>query len=232
MSTFHPFPRLPTEIRLQIWEMTVVPRTVEIHIAHERMPPSPSLVGWRRYPEPEDLPYLVSPTPVPAILQTCCEARNLGLYQKALSELAGLDGAEPRYVWLDLEIDMISIGIAEVWFFMPVVQLIRRLKMEPDVPKVSFADDYGLSGLRHFVNAREIHVVCADGLRSWYRVSELDWWPCSRENLFFIDPDNGTIVRSIEMDAMFDKILEEEERWWGEEEEEEEEEDNSWTERL
>ncbi len=32
MSTFLPFPRLPLEIRLAIWEMTVEPREVEIRI--------------------------------------------------------------------------------------------------------------------------------------------------------------------------------------------------------
>jgi hypothetical protein len=32
MSTFHPFPRLPLELRLAIWEMTVEPREVEVCI--------------------------------------------------------------------------------------------------------------------------------------------------------------------------------------------------------
>jgi hypothetical protein len=32
MATFHPFPRLPAELRIQIWEMTVEPRVVDVRL--------------------------------------------------------------------------------------------------------------------------------------------------------------------------------------------------------
>lgn len=74
MTAFHLFPRLPYELRMQIWEMTVEPRIVNAELTHQN---------------PTDRAfYLTSSTPVPAVLQTCQEARNHGLYQQAFSELA------------------------------------------------------------------------------------------------------------------------------------------------
>ena len=73
MATFHPFPRLPYELRMQIWEMTVEPRVVNTEF---------------RYGREIRLPPLASSTPVPAVLQACQEARNHGLYKKCFSELA------------------------------------------------------------------------------------------------------------------------------------------------
>lgn len=187
MATFHPFPRLPAELRVQIWAMTVIPRTVEVRIAHR---------GSAR------MPYLVSPTPVPAILQTCREARYQGLYQQAFSELAA---PEPRYVWLDFEIDIVSIGTTELEDFTPVASLIRRLKLERKISEENFFG-WGGERLTDFVNAKEIHVVCADGLRNWHGAAQDYYWPCNRENLFFINPEDGSTMRSIEMDAMLDEL--------------------------
>jgi hypothetical protein len=72
MATFHPFPRLPYELRAQIWEMTVEPRVVNVEC---------------RWGEATRQICLTSSTPVPAVLEACREARNHGLYQKAFSEI-------------------------------------------------------------------------------------------------------------------------------------------------
>ena len=74
MATFHPFPRLPYELRMQIWEMTVEPRVVNVELTRQK----PIRQAF----------YLTSSTPVPAVLQSCREARNHGLYRKAFSEVA------------------------------------------------------------------------------------------------------------------------------------------------
>ncbi|KAH9871194.1 hypothetical protein J1614_006770 [Plenodomus biglobosus] len=54
MSTFHPFPKLPLELRLAIWEMTVEAREVEVRIM---MPTSkdPRFVRW---PHPRQWGYI------------------------------------------------------------------------------------------------------------------------------------------------------------------------------
>lgn len=87
MITFHPFPRLPYELRMQIWEMTVEARTIDISVITPRWIISDDNLGQKR---PRD--YLVSHTPAPPVLQVCREARNHGLYQKGFSEIANSDG--------------------------------------------------------------------------------------------------------------------------------------------
>ncbi|KAK3398756.1 hypothetical protein B0T20DRAFT_498743 [Sordaria brevicollis] len=101
---------------------------------------------------------LRSSTPVPTPLQTCREARmhltenvdrggNFGFYRKAFHQLPaakycgkevqlqpglrlelGLD-AEPRYVWVNWEIDMISIGQSMFTLCEPYYRDIKRLKI-------------------------------------------------------------------------------------------------------
>lgn len=56
MSTFHPFPRLPLEIRLAIWEMTVEPREVRVRIV-KPIPEDPREVTWEH---PRDWIYIDS----------------------------------------------------------------------------------------------------------------------------------------------------------------------------
>jgi hypothetical protein len=77
MSTFHPFSRLPYELRVRIWDMTVEPRTIDVEV--------------RRRDHLQNVgKFLTSSAEVPAVLQVCRESRNYGLYQRAFSELANL----------------------------------------------------------------------------------------------------------------------------------------------
>ncbi|KFY07214.1 hypothetical protein V492_07347 [Pseudogymnoascus sp. VKM F-4246] len=178
MATFND---LPFEIRALIWGFTVEPRTVEV-----RAP-------WKK--EIRDV-LLISKTPVPAPLQTCREARNQGLYKQAFSEV----GAEPRYVWLNLDIDLISIGKSALESFEPVGPSIRRIKLQRTNP-----EDWWNHGeaqeISTFVKAEEIHIVCEDGLSCWRFATEYHSWPCE-ENVFLIDPEDGRMVRSLDLDKM------------------------------
>ncbi|KAK4154272.1 hypothetical protein C8A00DRAFT_42931 [Chaetomidium leptoderma] len=157
MTTFHPFPRLPFELRARVWELTVVPRTVRVRIRKVT-----TFVPGRVLSEHDRkrlrFSRLVSSTPVPATLQACREARSLGLYQQAFSELAPF---ERRYVWLNLDIDMISIETCRFRAFKPVAHLIKRLKFERAIGNNNFFY-YEAEELHSFPNAKEIHVVCAD----------------------------------------------------------------------
>ncbi|KAH6625881.1 hypothetical protein C7974DRAFT_209240 [Boeremia exigua] len=174
MSTFHPFPRLPYELRMQIWEMTVEPRTVHAEFTNPIYPD-------RTY-------YLTSSTPVPAVLQACREARNHGLYQKAFSEIA-VHGRGAQYVWVDFAIDTIDIGTSTFDSFKPVAPLIQLLRFKREMQGDWFyyqeVDD-----VRHFVNAREIWIVPLDGLWACVGATETHYWPCGKENVFFLDPLN------------------------------------------
>ncbi|KAI2471450.1 hypothetical protein F4781DRAFT_111799 [Annulohypoxylon bovei var. microspora] len=198
MSTFHPFPRLPTELRLYIWALAVEPRVVEVRVVPDH---------------PLKVQRLVSPTPVPAILQTCQEARDLGLYKRGLSEVTATKvnaaaGAESRYVWLNLDVDMVSIGKTSFRAFAPVASSIKRLRFERENSDESFYH-FEVRELRNWVNTEEIHVVCEDGIEAWHCASHEHHWPCALENLWFFDPDDGRMMRSFEMEQMLDENLEE-----------------------
>ncbi|KAI1841647.1 hypothetical protein JX266_012200 [Neoarthrinium moseri] len=199
MATFHPFSRLPCELRAQIWSLTVEPRTVEVRVIHRNL--------LQLYDAPStktpSVPYLVSLRPVPATLQVCRGFRNQRLYQQAFSEVVDSDGAERRYVWLNRDIDMISIGTTPFSCFAPVASHIRRLEFESQNSIESFYR-CEVRELHYFVNVKEIHVVCADGMAAWLGSAEDYYWPCGEENLFFIDPDDGQKLRSAEMEELFD----------------------------
>ncbi|KAK4150657.1 hypothetical protein C8A00DRAFT_17858, partial [Chaetomidium leptoderma] len=198
MATFHPFPRLPFELRAQIWKLTVEPRTVEVRILYTTTPLSKTARRRRKGPVNISVPRLASSTPVPATLRACREACNLGLYQQAFSELSP---SETRYVWLNPEIDMISIGTTGFEAFKPVAHLFKRLRFERNNGDESFYY-FEADKLRLFVNTKEIHVVCPEGIEAWHEASKEHHFPCGAENLFFIDLNDGRMMRSIELDAM------------------------------
>ncbi|KAI1079782.1 hypothetical protein F5B20DRAFT_542403 [Whalleya microplaca] len=196
MSTFHPFPRLPIELRVCIWALAVEPRVVEVRVV-----PDNSLKVQK----------LISPTPVPAILQTCQEARNLGLYRQAFSEVTDTKvnaaaGAESRYAWLNLDIDMVSIGKTSFEAFAPVALAIKRLRFERENSNEYFYHRE-VRELQDWVNTEEIHVVCEDGMEAWHGASYEHFWPCALENLWFFDPDDGRMMESSEMERELDKGL-------------------------
>jgi hypothetical protein len=89
---FEPFSRLPTELRIHIWELTVFPRLV--HIATRTSPGNPPAV---------EVICVKSNTACPAVMQACRESRNNARYQKAFTY-----GSEPRYIWINFEYDMIN----------------------------------------------------------------------------------------------------------------------------
>ncbi|KAF2119738.1 hypothetical protein BDV96DRAFT_352009 [Lophiotrema nucula] len=185
MTAFHLFPRLPFELRARIWELTVEPRTVDVRIKHREYKP----------------PLLVSSTPVPGPLQACQEARNLQLYQQAFSEIPR-SGTERRYIWVNMDIDLISIGKTSFKSYKTVAPMIHRLKFEGENSNDLYYH-FSMKELRAFVNVKEIHVVCADGMSAWYGALEDHHWPCGEENVFMIDPTDGRMMRGMDMDEMF-----------------------------
>jgi hypothetical protein len=93
MSTFHPFPRLPLELRRHIWEMIV--ETVryviyELHAGYTLILYTVSqrtVYVSRPRDSNETLGRLISSTAIPATLHSCREARNCRLYQRTFFEV-------------------------------------------------------------------------------------------------------------------------------------------------
>jgi hypothetical protein len=196
MSIFHLFPLLPFEFRAQIWESTVEPCTVEVRITRV------GLIRTR---------HLRSSTPIPAPLQSCQEARNQKLYHKVFSELETHHDAETRYVWLNLDIDIVDIGTRYCSNYAKVGASIRRLKMARANQSEHF---YGFESPKMetwFPYLREMHVVCMDGFLTWagFVKEGHDQWPCAAEDLYFIDARDGRVARGCELEGICKWMLRE-----------------------
>jgi hypothetical protein len=87
MATFHPFPRLPLELRMQIWTQAVT---------HERVVKVRACTGGARA--------YWSPTPAPAVTRACQESRKCCSYQPAFKV-----AESPRHIWTCFESDIIQL---------------------------------------------------------------------------------------------------------------------------
>ncbi|KAL5328472.1 hypothetical protein ACEPPN_001971 [Leptodophora sp. 'Broadleaf-Isolate-01'] len=225
--TFHPFPRLSFELRTRIWDLTVEPRIVEVCVV-TRYPKPTKIELSNAYAEKWShnwpLRHLRSSTAAPAQLQSCREAREYltthpkarYLYSKAFSELTQktYDGFDTmlehdpeleRYVWLNFDLDMVSIGDTDVHEFEAVAYQINRLRLERLLDDEYFARSEVQSIGKVFRNLCEIHMVCSRGIRDGYRRTECDDYAgLGPENVYFLDPEHlgGSMMNSVDLDTM------------------------------
>ncbi|KAJ4410621.1 hypothetical protein N0V85_003946 [Neurospora sp. IMI 360204] len=187
------FPRLPREVRLHIWEMTVEPRIIEVRVEYSKKDFDDDVVTARFNkvsPEEGDVFPLFSSTPVPAPLQACREARNrLGgdYYQKAFHDLPAA-----RHAGEELELDQKdpkqrtesppNLDKSEPRKYVWINFTLDMLSLGPSlfhhfstysskIKALRFQRDLDeevvdLSDLRRissFVNVKELRIVCAYG---------------------------------------------------------------------
>ncbi|ETS81737.1 hypothetical protein PFICI_06739 [Pestalotiopsis fici W106-1] len=111
MATFHPFPRLPVELRHRIWDMSLQAREVTVHPVY-----GPNVVKY----------YSSSAKP-PSVLHACRESR---LYLQASYVQAFREGSEPRYLWVYFELDTIRISQGKLLSICTQWDSIRQLAIE------------------------------------------------------------------------------------------------------
>lgn len=114
--TFHPFPRLPLELRQQIWELSIEPR--EVVIAARRTMP-----GHGR-----------QPTPSPPLLVACAESRShcQRFYTKATVDAAGFNPSPaPAFYWVNFALDEVYMHDCDFLYFSGT-SLVRRLALVAD----------------------------------------------------------------------------------------------------
>ncbi|KAM5358271.1 hypothetical protein ACJZ2D_015429 [Fusarium nematophilum] len=187
MATFHPFARLPLELRIRIWAMTVEPRTVEVRFKTEFR------TGGTVF-------YAMSSTPMPGTLQACQEARNLGLYRRAFTY-----GDKPRYIWVNFEMDMISIGDTDLRDIVDEQLDIRRLRFERENNEWFF--HFESKELEEFANLVEVHVICLAGFFDWLEAWECVEWSCPKENVRFIEKKSGQMVDGYELEKIWAEFV-------------------------
>jgi hypothetical protein len=190
MATFHPFPRLPFELRAWVWRLTVEYRIIDLvePLLGQDTSLGPRLDGLR--------------PAVPATLQACREARNMKLYSK--HTFCGFD--QGSYVWINFNIDIFDIGDSPLSddFLKPVAPLIRRLMFGREAGR-SLQDFFKFEreDLDVFVNVEEIYIVCDEisGIEPWFGGSSYDW-PCGAENVRLIDVMSGEVITARKLDEI------------------------------
>ncbi len=110
-------------------------------------------------------------------------------------------------MWLNWDIDMVSIGKTYLEMFGRVEKSFKRLKFER-----GHRDDYfwdtEWKWLKDFRNVKEIHVNCATGFRAWERDEYGMFSFCGIENVLLIDASNGQTGRIIgegESDSFYEE---------------------------
>jgi hypothetical protein len=116
-----------------------------------------------------------------------------------LHRVSNPNGAGQQFVWLNLDIDTISIGKTHPLYYKLVGHQIKRLKFERKY--LPFTQGYSL---RLFPNLKELHIVAMEGIWRWYCDWERIHWSCGHENVWMIDPDDGRTIRAAEMSKIFD----------------------------
>lgn len=204
MATFHPFPRLPPELRILIWEMTVEPRSVVVHLGFHKIPLE---VQNSDEEDIDEWPYLYSPTPVPSVVHTCKEARKLKLYGLYLINFLDYDTSELdlQYIWLNPKIDMITMGMDCSDFIDIIVKDITRVRFECR-NVISIWHTYEYVRARPFDNLKELYIDYPkeDKCSQWNPIDDYDW-PCGAEHTFIVYADSGRTVN-------FKELKEEEDR--------------------
>ena len=141
-QSFLLFPRFPAEVRNRIWELAMEPREVVVRskwTAH-RVPEGTGLLNYNsrtRIPitlqaEETHPLYYYSTTGMPTALQACKEARSLllPLYTKAFSY-----GLEPRYIFINFDIDTVYLYEVDMKKFPLEKSLVRWLSVECGSPE-------------------------------------------------------------------------------------------------
>lgn len=211
--------------------MTVEPRVVKVYTQTSfRAIKVPTHVEPRDVEEhdsqdPQSLPdrtreslrrtYAVSRTPVPATLQTCHEARSLGLYQKCFSEIDDTaEDDERRYVWLNFDIDMLDFfDVTSLSKFLPFAEPITRISFKANTFAGTLTPFKGgtISKIfQYFPNLKEAHIRCCGGaysLASWFFATHLTASLRSREDIKLLDMDTGRWYTARELDDIGDRQI-------------------------
>lgn len=98
MTTFHPFPRLPAELRNAVWELSLDPREVAIKANYQ---------GEMAGDNFHVVVHFSSPTAIPSALQACRDSRYL-LASRHYTRAFG-NGTTPHYIWIAFTLDTIRI---------------------------------------------------------------------------------------------------------------------------
>jgi hypothetical protein len=186
MATFHLFPQLPLELRMQIWESAFADdRVLKIRRRH-------GVAGGQWW----------SPSPAPAVTRACWESRQYCSYKKVFAA-----GKSSRYIWAKLDSDIIQMLGSAMSELAGEERSerneIRRLRVEMAVRKEMHTSDYWSDESESFLHEYS-HRICdfpklegcdvlvAGDLSRWTSfIEETYWGVCPQSNVRIIDAKTG-----------------------------------------
>ncbi|KAF3054753.1 hypothetical protein CFAM422_013262 [Trichoderma lentiforme] len=193
-TTFHPFPRLPFEIRSQIWALAVYPR-----LLHIRITPKPDT------PENSYFDY-ASMIPQAELMHVCRESRQLAPYRKAFFTTLPGD-CEARYIWVNFDEDMISIQDEKMERLFPHAADIQRLRFT--VPTGSYGEywedtfhKFPDTDFEMFTALRELHFAISERYFLWGY--ETPYGTCRPENVRYVNVHTGWMLTGAQLEMVYD----------------------------
>ncbi|OPB42358.1 hypothetical protein A0O28_0034750 [Trichoderma guizhouense] len=188
-TTFHPFPRLPFEIRSQIWALAVYPR-----LLHIRITPKPDTRGYFDY---------ASMIPQAELMHVCRESRQLAPYRKAFFTTLPGD-CEARYIWVNFDEDMISIQDEKMERLFPHAADIQRLRfMVPTGSYREYWEDtfhrYPDTHFKMFTALRELHFALSKG---YAMMGYANYGTCPPDNVRYINIHGGWMLTEAQAEMM------------------------------
>lgn len=189
MTTFDPFPRLPAELRIQIWEQAAWPRYVPVRQRSAQGGSSQTYTA----------------APVPGVLHACRESRRHSPYVRAFAT------DHPQgYTWVNFDQDRVRAEGA-----LPLAALVGLLSAE--LPRIRHAAiDVREKVERYIGNGRRGYAMREfPALRSWEFILHgqpiEDWWgvwnddgitlKCPGDRTVFVEEETGRSMTLRELRA-------------------------------
>ncbi|KAF2106670.1 hypothetical protein BDV96DRAFT_470635, partial [Lophiotrema nucula] len=175
MAIFHPFPRLPIELRIQIWGFATEDRVLRVRKTWNH-----NQGYW-------------SPTPVPAVTRACRESREQCRYRKAYT----IDSS-PRYIWTNFDCDVIQMrsGLLSEELN-PEREKVRHLRIElvneQGLDESDLFYYFHVENIRNLPKLESFDLLVSDGLAPRWTdfIKETYWGACPRGNVRIVDAKTG-----------------------------------------
>ncbi|KAF4551906.1 Hypothetical protein D9617_12g037960 [Elsinoe fawcettii] len=101
--------------------------------------------------------------------------------------------ANPRYVWVNLDTDMISIGTTDLVHFEEYYNCIKRSRLAREDDKNEYWARSEYHDLGYFINLEELHLVSLRGMCGMNLEFKPDF-PCTLDITWIVDPIDGDMM--------------------------------------
>ena len=184
MSTFHFFPRLPQDLRVQIWQLATTPRILKLNL-------NPDYYG--RHNRSRIQGYW-SPTLPPAMIQVSQEARKYSSYHKAFIS----NDSSPRYIWTDFTHDILQIRPYLISELLDTTErdAIQHIRIDLMNDYKGYEAEFFFHNhsheIRDFPSLQRVDTIVEGGLHGWTKlILENYWGTCPMANVRIVDGKTG-----------------------------------------